>query len=92
MHDPIKIRDSRFFDVLRDAGAADGMVRLHPVARQSDGNRSPRPVGRPPGASKGGTASLERAILAYGDARQTHGSGEAVKRAWAACMQLVDQK
>lgn len=89
MNDPIKIRDSRFFDVLRDAGAADGMVRLHPVESKSDGNRSPRFVGRFTFPSKGGTASLERAILAYGDARQTHGSGEAVKRAWAACMKEI---
>lgn len=37
-------------------------------------------------------ARLERAILVYGDARHIHGSGEAVKRAWAACMQLLDQK
>lgn len=37
-------------------------------------------------------ARLENAIKTYGDAREDHGSGAAVDRALAACMQLVDQK
>ena len=88
----INIRDSGFYDPLRDARTAAWLERAYVVESQLDGKRASRPVGRPTGASKGGTASLKRAILAYGDARQNHGSGEAVKRALAACMQLLDQK
>ena len=60
----INIRDSGFYDPLRDARTAAWLERAYVVESQLDGKRASRPVGRPTGATDSRNARLENAIAA----------------------------
>ena len=87
----LNLPDSRFFDPLSMDVYVSRRQGGGMVASKRDGAQLPSPVRRPPGATDSRNA-LKAAIEHYGDVRQLGGHSAAVKRALAACMQLLDQK